>query len=99
MGAPRLVTSAFQNRELVEIVRALQGEREGLLGELSDALQVILPATAAACRVAACTDVACSLQRMQMMESDRTRLSEVHARALCFEAHVKCTLTTCTGAD
>ena len=94
MGAPRLVTSAFQNRELVEIVRALQGEREGLLGELSDALQVILPATAAAC-----TDVACSLQRMQMMESDRTRLSEVHARALCFEAHVKCTLTTCTGAD
>ena len=29
-----------QNRELVDIVRALQSEREGLLGELSDALQV-----------------------------------------------------------
>ena len=29
-----------QNRELVDIVRALQAEREGLLGELSDALQV-----------------------------------------------------------
>lgn len=28
-----------QNRELVEIVRALQTEREGLLGELGDALQ------------------------------------------------------------
>jgi hypothetical protein len=50
-GAPRLVTTVFQNRELVEIVRALQGEREGLLGELSDALQVILPATAALPRV------------------------------------------------
>jgi hypothetical protein len=30
----------LQNRELVEIVRALQAEREGLLGELGDALQV-----------------------------------------------------------
>jgi hypothetical protein len=29
-----------QNRELVDIVRALQSEREALLGELSDALQV-----------------------------------------------------------
>lgn len=42
-----------QNRELVEIVRALQMEREGLLGELGDALQ-----------------------RMQMLESERARLSE-----------------------
>ena len=32
--------ATLQNRELVEIVRALQTEREGLLGELTDALQV-----------------------------------------------------------
>ncbi len=89
------LTATFQNRELVEIVRALQGEREGLLGELSDALQVM----ARNHRVAACADVACLLQRMQMMESDRTRLAEVHARAVCYAAHAKCTLTTCAGAD
>ncbi len=49
------LVATFQNRELVEIVRALQSEREGLLGELSDALQV----KACNYRVAACADVSC----------------------------------------